>query len=158
MELHIKIDDVKEALNILAILGIADAQIRESAVEAVKQSGLRTKTVETGVALTRKSTFKTKAKHSTNRHATGYTSERWSKGEDEQLKKFYSDPANHFSNGRLIGDGLERFAKSIGRSKGSVSVRLTTSGLTQKKVKGMYEDLRPSKSAKPIKLRPQLSK
>lgn len=65
-----------------------------------------------------------------------YECREWTKADIKRLTDFYMDPANHYSDGNMIGMKETGFAKSENRTKGSISWKIIHLGLNRKLVKG----------------------
>jgi hypothetical protein len=66
----------------------------------------------------------------------GYVASRWSAKDKKIVKEYYFDPANHYSNGILIHDKLEKFAKMVHRSKNAIQMQFIIHGYNKKLVCG----------------------
>lgn len=63
-------------------------------------------------------------------------SKRWTSQQLSKLAKFYHDKSNHYKSGMVRGDKLGQFARAIGKTPGSVSVKMSEIGLTKTRVFG----------------------
>ena len=66
----------------------------------------------------------------------GYSASRWSAKDKKIVKDWYFDQANHYSNGILIHDKLEKFAKNVHRSKNAIQMQFIIHGYNKKLVCG----------------------
>lgn len=79
------------------------------------------------------------------------TSTVWTPEQILKLEAFYNDSRNHYKSGLVRGDKLGKFARSIGRSPGSVSVKISELGLSSRKVYGSRRKHAPDKVIKKTK-------